>query len=222
MCLCVCVMSTFRIIELLPTPGDKSQSSFRSQSALKYQSHGFKTTDKSSSIIIGSSLWSSIPRINVSSHEQYLVRSFRSLDFENQVIWVNVRYLLVLKDQMESDLLSSILHSLQHFGILYCDGSYRDGFAVLSSSMDGVDRKGSNRSDQCSYSSVFCSVVSSKYSILYWLIISCPLLIVDYDFAFHLIFSLLKLFKWSHHNGISFNVSNINITVTLRCFCLSQ
>ena len=158
----------------------------------------------------------------MSTHQQYLIRSFRSFDFKNQVIWISIRYLRILKDQMKSYFLASILHSLQHLSIFHGNCGYWNCFAVLPACMNRVNWKRSNRSHQGTNSSVFGSVISSKDPVFYWMFVVCPLLVVYNDFAFYFIFTLLELIKGPNDNCVSFYVSMIKIDDTLKCFCLNR
>ena len=110
----------------LSAPSDESQGSSWSESESFQHSEGFKDSNESSSVIVGSSLWSSVPGINVPSSKNDFIRSLCSYNFKDQIGRVRIRNKLSLNDQSNSDILSSILHSPHHFRVLNCNGSTRN------------------------------------------------------------------------------------------------
>lgn len=108
----------FLTTRLLPTPGYKSHSSLGSESKFLEHSEGLKDCNESSSIIVSPSLWSRIPRVNMPSSKNNLIRLFCTLDLKDQIIGICIAYKLSLYDQMYSNILSSILHPSEHFRVL--------------------------------------------------------------------------------------------------------
>lgn len=64
----VLVSTIVDIAELLPTPGDKSEGTLRSESIVLEKSECFVDSHKSSSVVVSSCLASSIPGIDVTTH----------------------------------------------------------------------------------------------------------------------------------------------------------
>jgi hypothetical protein len=71
----------------------------------------------------------------VSADEQNLIWFVSALDLENYIAGVPVGSGLILEDQLEVNLLASVLHSLQHLRIFDGDCGDGDGLAVLSASV---------------------------------------------------------------------------------------
>jgi len=120
MSLQVSLIAGKRPSELLSTPCDKSDGPFGSQPVFEQKSHSLETSDNTSSVVIGASLRSGVPRVNMTSDKQNFIRLRSSFDLEHQVVRVGIGNLLALKCKLEINSLTSVLHSLKHLGILDC------------------------------------------------------------------------------------------------------
>ena len=175
----------------LSTPSNKSECSFRSESIFEKESESFKYSDKSSSIIIGSSLWSSVPSIDMPTSENDLIGFLRSFDFENKIVGISSFNRFILKNQMNNNFLSSVLHSLEHFGIFNCNSCNRNLSNIWKimhvTSMNWVNTFRSNRSYKNSDSAIFGSPTGSPYSVIWRIAISYPIMIITNNFSFNFI-----------------------------------
>ena len=129
------MMATFGVVELFTTPGYESQGSFGSVVQLFEQPESLEAGQKSSSVIIGSGLRSSVPGIDVSAHQQYLIRFFRAQNLENKVIGLSIINRLILKNEFKSNFLTPVLHPLQHLSVFNSNSGNGNFLVVLPSGM---------------------------------------------------------------------------------------
>lgn len=196
----------------LPTPSDESKSSFWPEIVLEQQSKCLKDSDKSSSVIIGTSLRSSVPSINMSASQHNLVRVCASLDLEDQVVRITVTDKFVLHDEMKHNFLSSRLHSLHHVGIFGGYGStwyFRLLRIVLHiACMDGLYADWRYGTDQHGLSAVFGSSRGTINSIFNGMMIVDPLVVEDDNLSWNLIFMEFEFVPVSQHYRFCLNVSS--------------
>lgn len=84
------------ISPFLAAPGNEPDGSLGFQAVSQEQSHGFEASDETSAIVVGSSLGSSVPRIDVSAHQQNFIRLLCPLNLEYQIVGVSIGNKLVL------------------------------------------------------------------------------------------------------------------------------
>ena len=195
----------------LPTPSNKSESSSGSESIFLEQSECLEDSDKSSSIIIGTSLWSSVPGVDVSSCNHNLFWLFRTFDFEYQVIRVAFRHKRIFQTELCNYLLTSILHSLEHFSILNSDsscGNFGLVFIVLMiACVHWVDAGAGNWPYQHGCSSIFGNPGSSIYSIFVAVVVVDPRIVEANYFSIYFIFVRLHFVPVFEHDHFSFDCS---------------
>lgn len=158
------------------TPSDKSDGSFWSQTKLSQYVECLKAYHDTSSVIIGTSLASSIPWIKMPTQDENFIGVLATSYFSYQVITSGL-IPLRFQFQMNNYLLSSILHSLEHFGILNWYGSSWDlrvfGVITSSTSVRVVDTETCNTSQKHSNGSIFSrswwttTSVSNRGSIIH-------------------------------------------------------
>jgi len=204
----------------LSTPSNEPHCPSWFESESFQHSESFKDSYKSSSIIIGTSLWSSVPCIDMTSSQNYLIRLFRSFNLKNKIIWITVWNKLSLNNKMDNNVLSSVLHSSEHLWILNCNCSTRN-FRILwiilhVTSVNRINAVWGN----WSYKHSFCSILGSNWRTINsvgngsWVI--DPLVIKKNYFTRNIIFSLLKFIKSIDNNHWSLNITELIKLFTLR------
>lgn len=203
----------------LSAPGYESHGSSWFESESLQHSESFENSDESSSIIIGSSLWSSIPSINMATSKDDLIRLLRSLDFKNKIVRITIGNKLSLNNKMNNNILSSILHSSKHLWIFNSNSSTWD-FRVFMiifhiPSMNRIDTIRCNWSNKHCFSSIFSCDWWTINSVLNWMRIVNPFIIKKNYFTRNIILSLLELIKSINNNNWTLNITNIKKKSTL-------
>ena len=121
------LMSSISITCLfLSTKTYKSDSSFGNEAVLFEHFKRLKDGHNTSSIIISSCLWTCIPWIHVSPCNHYFIWSLWPHYLKHYIIWVKIILELIFHDELDSNFLTSILHSLEHLWVFNCYWSCRN------------------------------------------------------------------------------------------------
>ncbi len=196
---------------LLSAPCDESESSSWLESKSFQHFESLKNCNKSTSVIIGTSLWSSIPCINMSTCQNNLLRFFSANDLENQIRWIRIWNKLRFNDKLNYNLLASVLHSFEHFWVFdsnCCTRNFLIQRIILHvSSVHWINTLGCDRSDKHSFGSIFRSDGRSINSIRYRSLIIDPLMIKNNYLTWDFIFSCFQFIKVLKNQNLGRDVS---------------
>lgn len=87
MSLKILVGTIFCSSPFLSTPSDESDSPFWSETVLKEEPKSFEYSNESSPVIVGTSLWSSVPSVDMTPSNNDFVGFFCTFNLENKIIW---------------------------------------------------------------------------------------------------------------------------------------
>ena len=198
---------------LFSAPCNEPQSSFRSIAILSEESESLENRDKSSSIIIGPSLWSSVPWIDMPSCQYDLIWEITSLNFKDKIIGVAVVNKFVFKRKLNNYFLTSFLHSLEHFGIFNCDCCCRDFWLswviFLHPCMNWVYAFWCYWSNEHCNCSIFGCSWSSRDSEVKRIVVIFPGMIEADYLSWNLVFLSFKFIIIFENNDLCLDVSKL-------------